>query len=391
VLQALRSQPGMKLLHVLTVKGKGVKGCEEDPLALHGAKPGDQLALEGDAACKVDKVEAAPTPIAVAAKKSAPKVEFARCFSEVLLAEAQKEPRICAITAGMPDGTGLKPFAEKLPDRFFNVGIAEQHAVAFASGLTIAGRRPVCAIYSTFLQRGFDQVFQEVALQGLPVRFCMDRAGLVGGDGAVHHGFLDVAYLRGFPGMALMAAMDEASLRAAMELMRLRDDGPSAVRYPRDSVPAREGAQDPPPFELGKAALLAPGEDLAILAYGFPANHALEARTALARDGLSVAVWDARFAKPVDAELLERLVGSGIPVLTVEDHHRIGGFGSAVLETCHELGLPTQSIHRLGLPDRWIYQGSRSGQLAEAGIDADSIAKTVRELLRQARRARVSA
>jgi 1-deoxy-D-xylulose-5-phosphate synthase len=359
------------LVHVKTIKGKGFDFSSQDPTTFHSPKP---FRVEG---CRVELKTGGRS--------------FTAAYADAMIDMMRRDPKVVAVTAGMPDGTGLANVMGQYPDRTFDVGIAESHAVDMCAGMAKTGLRPFASIYSTFLQRAFDQVFQEVALQGLPVRFCMDRAGLVGGDGAVHHGFLDVAYLRGFPGMALMAAMDEASLRAAMELMRLRDDGPSAVRYPRDSVPAREGAQDPPPFELGKAALLAPGEDLAILAYGFPANHALEARTALARDGLSVAVWDARFAKPVDAELLERLVGSGIPVLTVEDHHRIGGFGSAVLETCHELGLPTQSIHRLGLPDRWIYQGSRSGQLAEAGIDADSIAKTVRELLRQARRARVSA
>jgi 1-deoxy-D-xylulose-5-phosphate synthase len=235
--------------------------------------------------------------------------------------------------------------------------------------------KPFVTVYSTFLQRGFDQVFQEVALQGLPVRFAMDRAGLVGGDGAVHHGFLDVSFLRSLPDMVLTAAIDEGTLRAAMEFMRTHDAGPSAVRYPRDTVPEREDATETPPFELGKANLLAPGTDLAILAYGFPANHALRARESLAEAGYSVAVYDARFAKPVDIDLIHDLVGSGIPVLTVEDHAVTGGFGACVLEACHDQGLPTQNIHRLGLPDQWIYQGSRSEQQAEAGIDAESITR----------------
>ena len=359
------------LVHVKTIKGKGFDFSSQDPTTFHSPKP---FRVEG---CRVELNTGGRS--------------FTAAHADAMIDLMRRDPKVVAVTAGMPEGTGLAKVMGQFPERTFDVGIAESHAVDMCAGMAKSGLRPFASIYSTFLQRAFDQVFQEVALQGLPVRFCMDRAWLVGGDGAVHHGFLDVAYLRGFPGMVLMAAMDEAALRGAMEFMRLRDDGPSAVRYPRDSVPAREGAPDAAPFELGKAALLAPGEDLAILAYGFPANHALEARAALARDGLSVAVWDARFAKPVDSALLERLVASGIPLLTVEDHHRIGGFGTAVLETCHELGLPTQSIHRLGLPDDWIYQGSRSGQLAEAGIDAESIANFVRELLRQARRARVSA
>jgi 1-deoxy-D-xylulose-5-phosphate synthase len=292
-----------------------------------------------------------------------------------------RDPKVVAVTAGMPDGTGLSEVIPKFPDRAFDVGIAESHAVDMCAGMAKVGMKPFVTIYSTFLQRGFDQVFQEVALQGLPVRFAMDRAGLVGGDGAVHHGFLDVAFLRSFPGMALTAAIDEPTLEAALEFMRGYDEGPSAVRYPRDTVPEREGDAQSPPFELGKAHLLAPGSDLAILAYGFPANNALVARKTLAEEGYSVAVYDARFAKPVDIDLLRDLVRSGVPVLTVEDHHVTGGFGACVLEACHDHGLATQNIHRLGLPDGWIYQGSRSEQQAEAGIDAASIAREALKLL----------
>jgi 1-deoxy-D-xylulose-5-phosphate synthase len=245
------------------------------------------------------------------------------------------------------------------------------------------GLKPFATIYSTFLQRGLDQVFQEVALQGLPVRFCMDRGGLVGGDGAVHHGFIDIALLRVFPEMTLMAAIDEPTLRAALEFMRGHDDGPSALRYPRDSVPEPVHSETEP-FRLACANLLADGDDLAVLAYGFPANHALQARAALAEEGYSIAVYDARFAKPIDVGLLRELVQSGKPVLTVEDHHVIGGFGACVLEACNELGLPTDQIHRLGLPDTWIYQGSRAEQLAEAGIDAAGIARAARTILEAA-------
>ena len=281
----------------------------------------------------------------------------------------------------MEKGTGLTKFSKEFPERFFDVGMCEQHAITFAAGLTCEGLIPVAAVYSTFLQRAIDQTFQEVALQGLPVRFCLDRAGLVGGDGAVHHGFMDVAILRSLPGMTLLAAMDEASLVAALEFMRTHDTGPSAVRYPRDEVPEPALFDGVAPFEHGRANLLAQGADAAILAYGFPANHALVAREQLKQRGYTVAVYDARFAKPVDLELIKGLIASGLPILTVEDHARTGGFGACVLEACNDRQLATENIHRLGLPDRWIYQGSRAEQLAEAGIDAASIVATAREIL----------
>jgi len=244
--------------------------------------------------------------------------------------------------------------------------------------------KPFATIYSTFMQRGFDQIFQEVALQGLPVRLCMDRAGLVGGDGAVHHGFLDIAFLRSFPGMVLTAAMDEPTLKGALEFMTHYETGPSAVRYPRDSVPTPPHEVEPPAFQLGKAHKLAEGTDLAILAYGFPANHALAARDDLATRGFSVAVYDARFAKPIDMDLVRRLIENDTPIVTVEDHHVNGGFGSAVLDACNEAGLPTQRIRRLGLPDAWIYQGSRGGQQADAGIDTAAITNAVLDILEPA-------
>ena len=192
---------------------------------------------------------------------------------------------------------------------------------------------------------------------------------------------MDVAALRTMPGMVLMAAMDEPTLRGALEFMRNRNDGPSALRYPRDNVPEEPASADAPPFRLGRAHLLAGGDDIAILAYGFPANHALKARDMLASEGISVAVYDARFAKPVDLELIRSLIESGVAILTVEDHHVIGGFGASVLEACNENGLSTDAIHRLGLPDRWIGHGSRADQQAEAGIDADGIAARAREIV----------
>jgi 1-deoxy-D-xylulose-5-phosphate synthase len=291
-----------------------------------------------------------------------------------------QDEKIVTTTAGMPDGTGLSKVVKEFPDRTFDVGIAESHATDSSAGMAKAGLKPFVTIYSTFMQRAFDQVFQEVALQGLPVRFAMDRAGLVGGDGAVHHGFLDIAFLRGLPGMVLLAAADEPNLKAALKFMADYEAGPSAVRYPRDKVP--DPLQHPtPPFELGKANKLAAGEDVAILAYGHPVCNALKARQDLFERGISAAVYDARFAKPVDVELLQELIEGGTPILTVEDHARIGGFGSAVLEACNEAGLPTQGIRRLGLPDRFVYQGGRGEQLAEVGLDADGITQAAHDLV----------
>jgi 1-deoxy-D-xylulose-5-phosphate synthase len=241
-------------------------------------------------------------------------------------------------------------------------------------------------VYSTFLQRAFDQAFQEVALQGLPVRLCLDRAGLVGGDGAVHHGFCDVALLRTLPEAALLAAIDEPSLKAALELMRGYDAGLSAVRYPRDIVSSRLADRACPPFELGKARLIGgtpaasegAAPDLAILAFGTPAITALEAAESLAGE-YAIDVYDARFAKPVDAALVRALLEQRTPILTIEDHSIIGGFGSAVLEAAQEMGLDTSLITRLGLPDAWIYHDSRARQLAEAGLDAAGIVRAIRK------------
>ena len=347
------------LLHVKTVKGKGFDFSTGDPTTFHSPKP---FTVEG---CRV---------VVQSSGRS-----FTTAFADAMIEMMQKDEKITILTAGMPDGTGVNKIIPQFPDRSFDVGIAESHGMDMCAGLAKTGLKPFAAIYSTFTQRAFDQVFQEVSLQGLPVRICMDRAGLVGGDGAVHHGFLDISFLRGFPKAALMAVYDETTLKHALEFMRNYEEGLSAVRYPRDTVPPP--ASEVPPFDLGKAHKLADGTDIAILAYGFPVNHALKARQELASQGYSVAVYDARFAKPVDIELLAELIDSGTPILAVEDHALIGGFGACVLEACNEKGLDTRRIFRLGLPDRFIYQGSRASQQAEAGIDATAIARKVREVL----------
>ncbi|NIQ83610.1 MAG: 1-deoxy-D-xylulose-5-phosphate synthase [Acidobacteria bacterium] len=355
------------LLHVKTVKGKGFDFSSDDPTTFHSPKP---FRREG---CRVELKSGGRS--------------FTAAYADAMADVMNRDDKVIAVTAGMPDGTGVADLIKKFPERALDVGIAEEHAVDMCAGMAKTGLKPFVTIYSTFLQRAVDQCFQEVALQGLPVRFCMDRAGLVGGDGAVHHGFMDVAMLRSLPGMTLMAAMDEANLVAALEFMRTHDAGPSALRYPRDEVPEPAPADEVAPFELGRATLLAEGADAAILAYGFPANHALVAREQLKTRGYSVAVYDARFAKPVDLELIRELVATGIPILTVEDHHENGGFGTCVIEACNEHGLPTQAIHRLGLPDKWIYQGGRGEQQRLAGIDAGGIARKLTEVLEAPARA----
>jgi 1-deoxy-D-xylulose-5-phosphate synthase len=372
VLQAMRAQPGMKLLHVLTVKGKGVKGCEEDPLALHGAKPGDSFVLEGDAACKVDKVVVATA--GAVGKKGPARIEFARCFAETMVQEGERDPAVCAITAGMPDGTGLRPFSEKFPDRFFNVGIAEQHGLAFASGLTIGGRKPVCAIYSTFMQRGYDQVFQEIALQRNPVVLVMSHGGLAGDDGATHHGLFDIAFLRAIPGIVLMSPRDGGELQEMLRFA-LKHPGPIAMRYPKAQTlaPGRVVA----PVELGRAELLREGDDVALVGYGQMAEVALEAAELLEAQGCSCTVVNARFARPLDHALFDKLLTSHRLVVTVEEATLNGGFGSALLEHAAQVDRAHARILPLGVPDRFIEHGSRAELLQELGLTPAGIRDTV--------------
>lgn len=366
VLEMLKRAHHPVLLHVHTVKGKGCDWATAEPGKFHSPKP--------------FVVESGKVTLKSGGGKS-----WTAAFVDCLMELAEQDPRIYAMTAGMPDGTGLNKFMERFPERGRDMGIAESCTVDVAAGLARAGMRPVCAIYSTFLQRAFDQVFQEVALQGLPVMFCLDRAGLVGGDGAVHHGFLDIACLRGLPGMVLIAPMDEMELLEAMRF-GLTLDGPCAIRYPRDIVPAP--MPDCPRFELGRSRRLREGGEAAILAYGTTASAALAAAELLAAEGFDVEVTAARFARPIDRDMVRNALRGSRPVVTVEDHSVAGGFGSAVLETAQELGLDTSRLLRLGMPaDRFVAHGSRAGQLAECGIDTTGIAATVHRLFDAAARA----
>lgn len=350
------------VLHVHTIKGKGYEHCEGDATTFHSPKP---FVVQG---CRVELKSSGRS--------------FTSAFGDAMCDLMERDEKIVCATAAMPDGTGVVKVLPKFPDRSWDTGICESHAMDMMAGLAKTGLKPFFAVYSTFLQRAFDQVFQEVSLQGLPVRLCLDRAGLVGGDGAVHHGFCDISILRVFPQACLLAAMDEPSLRAGLEFMRTYDAGVSAIRYPRDSVSERLVDEACPPFEIGKARALRTEDrpDVALFAYGTMAINALDAADLLNGD-YRINVYDARFAKPVDLALLSDLISRGVPILTIEDHGLTSGFGSCVLEACHAAGLPTAGIKSLGIPERWIYQDSRAKQLAEVGLDAASIARTVREWL----------
>lgn len=352
------------VLHVKTIKGKGYEFAEDNATKFHSPKP---FEIDPDSA----EVEIKPGDRS-----------FTAAFGDAMVDLMERDEKIVACTAAMPDGTGMTRTLELFPDRAWDTGICEAHAMDMMAGLAKTGAKPFFAVYSTFLQRAFDQAFQEVALQGLAVRLCLDRAGLVGGDGAVHHGFCDVALLRTLPGACLIAPIDEPSLQAALEFMRNYEDGLSAVRYPRDNVSNRFSELPCPAFELGKARNLTPNVpldqlDAAVLAFGTPAMTAIQAAESIA-DDYTVGIWDARFAKPVDTALIRSLLEAGIPVLTVEEHTAAGGFGAAVLESAQKMSLNASAVTRLALPDAWVRQDPRSVQLAQAGLDAPGIANAIR-------------
>ncbi len=384
------------VLHIKTVKGKGYQFAESDSSRFHS--PGAfRLIDSGDP--ETESAGEAPGPAgsqAPALEREGCRVEikpegrsFTTAFADAMCDLMQRDPKVVACTAAMPDGTGMGKVLPRFTERSWDVGICESHAFDMMAGLAKTGFKPFLAVYCTFFQRAFDQAFQEASLQGLPVRLCMDRAGLVGGDGAVHHGFCDTALLRTLPGAAITAAIDEPSMLAALVFMAGYDAGLSSLRYPRDVVSPALAAEPCPPFELGKARLIyrrqpththgnPTNPDVAVLAFGTPAIDAIKAATQLANE-YDVHVYDARFAKPIDTALLRDLLSRQIPIVTVEDHSIIGGFGSAILEAAQELALDSSRIVRLGLPDHWILQDSRAKQLAEAGIDAPGIARAIRQ------------
>jgi len=345
---------GPVLLHVVTRKGKGYEYSEKDPCVFHGVGPFDPDSGE---------------PIS----KS---TSFSEVFGESLIRLAGKEPRLAAITAAMKEGTGLHRFAEMYPERFYDVGIAEPHAATFAAGLAKGGMKPVVAIYSTFLQRAYDQIIHDVCLQNLPVVFAIDRAGVVGEDGPTHHGMFDISYLRHIPNLCVMAPKDAPELEGMLEFA-LRMDSPVAIRYPRGkALKVNEGE----PVELGKAELLREGRDLAILAIGNRVQPALHAARMLEEEGANAAVYNMRFVKPLDLESIKRAARTG-RVITVEDGSVAGGFGSAVCEALFELGFGDVRLSILGFPDAFIEHGKQKELRIKYGLDKNGIYEEAKRLL----------
>lgn len=354
------------ILHVYTKKGKGFHPADKGPSKFHSTGP---FKINGD------RVEKAAGP----GRKS-----FTTAFGEYLTELAQSDPRIVAITSAMCDGTGLMEFSKKFPDRFYDVGIAESAAVDVAAGLAKNGLKPVVCIYSTFLQRSYDHIFQEVSLQNLPVIFCIDRAGFVGSDGPTHHGLMDIGFLRMMPNMVLTAPANDIEMKLALEFA-ISEDNPVVIRYPKDVVPPKEfvKAACGKPFKLGKSVTVkrSKGSAVAVVSYGNVLTEALKAAALLAEDKIPIDVVNGRFAAPVDEKIISMLQ-KGKSLVTVEDHSIACGFGSAVLELAAEKGCSTKSIHLLGAPRRFIGHNSRDVQLMEAGANAETIAETVRKIMK---------
>jgi len=369
------------VVHVQTVKGKGFaaaeEGGQEGMERWHAAKPHSIVNRKpAPASSGKEKVEAT----AAVAAPAAP--QYTKVFADSLIREARRDRRVFGITAAMASGTGLDRLAAEMPDRYYDVGIAEQDAVLFAAGMAIQGARPVCAIYSTFLQRGYDQIIHDVCLQNLPVVFAMDRAGLVGDDGPTHHGAYDISYLRPIPNIVLMAPRDEAAL-SDMVHTALMYDGPTAIRYPRGEAEGVPVPDEPQLIEIGKSETLREGSRVALVGYGYGTAVALAAAGALEDLGHDPTVVDARFAKPIDTEAIDRLAETHDLIVTVEENALIGGFGSAVLEHVADNGLPVR-VDRIGIPDRFITHGKPALLREEAGITPEAVVELVTSRLEAA-------
>ena len=356
-LQNVRNVEGPVLLHVITEKGKGFEPASANPERYHSA---------GNFKMHNGKMKETP--------KDPKQVSYTKVFGKTIIELAEANKDIVAITAAMPDGTGLDAFSKEFPDRYFDVGICEQHAIGLANGLVAAGLKPVAAIYSTFLQRAFDQVFHDVCLQNNGILLSLDRAGIVGNDGPTHNGVFDIAYLRHLPGIALMAPKDGAELKAMLH-KAIQLNTPAAIRYPRANIP--EGSLDNGcnPVEIGKGEILREGRDGVIIAYGAMVYPSMECADMLAEKGIDVTVVNARFAKPLDEDLIMKVAGKNQIVITVEDHTEVGGFGSAILELLVEKGINTQNVRKMGIPDRFTEQGSRDIILKTLNLDAEGIYK----------------
>ncbi|PYE84528.1 1-deoxy-D-xylulose-5-phosphate synthase [Pseudoroseicyclus aestuarii] len=364
VLRTVKSRAdGPVLIHAITKKGKGYA-------------PAESAADRGHATTKFDAVTGEKSK----AKSNAP--SYTSVFAKALTGLAEEDKRICAVTAAMPDGTGLSGFLERFADRGFDVGIAEQHAVTFAAGLAAGGMRPFCALYSTFLQRGYDQVVHDVAIQRLPVRFAIDRAGLVGADGATHAGAFDVAYLSNLPGFVVMAAADEAELVRMVATAAAHDEGPIAFRFPRGEGVGVEMPADPQPLEIGKGRIVREGRGVALLSLGTRLQPALKAAEALAARGIEATVADARFAKPLDREMILGLARDHDALITIEEG-AVGGFGSHVAQLLADEGAFDAGLkfRMMTLPDSFIDQASMEAMYRVAKLGAEDIEAKALEVL----------
>jgi 1-deoxy-D-xylulose-5-phosphate synthase len=359
ILENIKRMKGPILFHVITKKGKGYPYAEKDPEIFHGVGPFEIKTG------KILKSDEAPS--------------YTEVFGKTILRLAEMEPKIVAITAAMRLGTGLKAFSEKYPDRFFDVGICEQHAVTFATGLALGGYIPICAIYSTFLQRAYDQIIHDVALNNVKVIFAIDRGGLVGEDGPTHHGSFDLSYLRLIPNLTIMAPKDENELQH-MLYSALKYPGPVAIRYPRS---AGEGVELDWKFKeipLGKAELIKDGKDLTIIAIGNLVYQALKAAEDLEKENISIAVINARFIKPLDEDLILDFAKKTGKIITIEENTLIGGFGSAVCELLADRNIPVK-IKRIGLPDKFIEHGDLKTLKRKYGLTSETLKKIALELL----------
>ncbi len=364
-LNRVKNLKGPTIVHVLTVKGKGYEPAEKNPEYFHGLGP-------------FDPETGKPLP------KKDTRPRYTKVFGQTLLEFAKKDPKIVAITAAMPLGTGLNYIRDELPDQYIDVGIAEQHAVTLAGGLAVEGMKPFATIYSTFLQRAFDQIIHDIALQKLPVRFAIDRGGLVGEDGPTHHGVFDLSYLRMIPNMVVMAPRDGEQLRDMIRTAVEYNEGPIAFRYPRDKVPFEpDMSREPQPVPIGKGEILKEDGDVLVLAIGAMVLPSLEAAKKLAEKGFNLKVVDARFVKPLDEELILDLASSAKAIITVEENALLGGFGSAVLELIASKGVMKPTLN-IGIPDKFIEHGPRAVLLEKVGLDASGIANSISEFLENA-------
>ncbi|MFK5952615.1 MAG: 1-deoxy-D-xylulose-5-phosphate synthase [Desulfobacterium sp.] len=367
ILENIKKHNEPVLLHVITTKGKGYPPAEKNPVYYHGVGAFD-----------VETGDSPPKKENPPQKKKIP--TYTQVFGKTMLDLAAMDDRVVAITAAMPEGTGLKAFAEKFPQRFFDVGIAEQHAVTFAAGMASRGMRPVVAIYSTFMQRAYDQILHDVCIDNHPVVFALDRGGIVGEDGPTHHGLFDYAFLRNIPNMTLMAPKDENELSIMLKTA-LNHDGPIALRYPRGKGEGVNIDPTAPVLEIGKGELIQEGHDLLLLAVGGTVQEALKAADILEKEGVSVAVINARFIKPLDKRLILDTVATTGKIITVEEHVLDGGFGSAVLELLADNDALNCKLRRVGIRDTFVEHGPQAILRREYKVDAQAVLSTAKELL----------